>query len=257
MPRSAIAITRAVASSFANALSARPPDPPIDVGRAREQHGAYVAALGRLGLETVVLDADDACPDCCFVEDACVVVGDAALATRPGAATRRAEVEAVAAAVARHRRVERMEAPATLDGGDCLLLGLTFYVGRSARTNDAGIARLREVATPRGFEVVAVPMPPSVLHLKTVCSPLADDVVLLAEGTLPRSTFGRARVLLVPSSEAHAANVLAANGGVLVAHDAPATRELLETYGGRPVIPVDTSEMRKADGALTCLSVLL
>ncbi len=258
------AIVRGVPGSFARALAAAPADPPIDVGRARAQHDAYVEALGAIGVEALVLSPDDACPDCCFVEDTCVIAGEVALVTRPGAPSRRAEVEPVAATVGRFRRIARMDAcepgsaspDATLDGGDCLRLGRTFYVGRSARTNDAGIARLRAVVAPEGYDVVPVEMPAGVLHLKSVCSALSDDVVLVAEATLPPTTFGAARVIITPQSEPHAANVVAVSGAVLVSADAPRTRVLVERSGAR-VVPVDTSELRKADGALTCLSVLL
>jgi len=254
------AITRGVAASFANALAARRPDPPIDLARARFQHRAYVEALGKLGFRTVELPADDACPDCCFVEDTCVIAGELALVTRPGASSRRAEVEAVAAAVSLHRRVFHMEAPATLDGGDVLLLGRTFHVGRSSRTNDAGIARLREVVASQGFQVVPITLPTGILHLKSVCSALADDLVLVAAGALPASTFGGLRSIVAPASEGHAANVvrsrLAGRGAALVSSDAPHTRALIEGAGLRVVL-VDTSELRKADGALTCLSILL
>ena len=257
------AIVRGVAATFANALAAERPQSPIDVGRARAQHHAYVEALASLGIETVVLPPDDRCPDCCFVEDTCVIVGELALLTRPGAISRRPEVEAVGAAVGQFCRVVRMEGEATLDGGDCMLLGKTFYVGRSTRTNDAGIARLREVAATVGYDVVAVAVPTGVLHLKSVCSALTDELVLVVEGTLEgtlegtrkATTFDRVRVLVTPSSEAHGVNVVRVNDAALVSADAPLTRALVERAGIR-VVPVDASELRKADGALTCLSIL-
>jgi len=249
------ALVRAVPASFERALSAAPPDPPIDLARARAQHADYVAALAAAGADVTALAADDACPDCCFVEDAAVVIGDAALVTRPGAPSRRAEVDAVASALAAHVEIHRMESPATLDGGDCLRLGRTIYVGQSTRTNREGIESLAAFARKRGVEVVAVAMPAGVLHLKSVCSPLSGDLVLLAPDTIPPATFRAARVILTPPIEAHASNAVAVGETVLVAAGAPATRDLLEAAGLR-VIPLDTSEMRKADAALTCLSIL-
>ncbi len=250
------AIVRAVPASFVDALAAAPPDPPLDAARASAQQTAYAAALAGLGVELVALEADEACPDCCFVEDTAVVLGDAALVTRPGAPTRRAEVPAVAAALAARLEIHRMDPPATLDGGDCMRVGRTIFVGRSGRTNGAGIDRLAEVAAPRGFTVVPVAMPPGVLHLKTVCSPLPGERVLLAPGTLSPETFAPARVLLVPAAEAHAANVVAIGDRVLVAAGAPGTAALLEE-AGLGVVAVDTSELRRADAALTCLSIVV
>ena len=256
MTSAAFALVRGVPGSFAHALSAVPPDPPIDVVIAERQHAAYVAALASLGLEVVAVPSDETCPDCCFIEDTLLAVDGMAVLTRPGAPSRRGEVDAVARALAARVAIERMEAPATLDGGDCLRLGKTIYVGLSARTNENALSYLREVLGPRGYAVVAVSMPPGVLHLKTVCSPLGDDLVLVAEGTLPAGTFGSSRVLSVPREEAAAANAVAFGRAALVAADGARTAALLMREGFR-VVPVDTSELRKADGALTCLSVIL
>jgi dimethylargininase len=277
-----IALVRSVPSTFARALVARPPAVPIDVARARAQHAAYVEALRSLGFEVVEIPADDSLPDCVFIEDTAVVARGAALLARSGAESRRGETAAVAPALracmarmafpqkkrsrvpapaARSRlaargELHRMESPATLDGGDCLLLGDALYAGLSARTNAAGVARLAEVFGPRGIDVRAVAMPPGALHLKSVCSSLGDDVVLVAAGTLPAGTFPGARVLPVPAAEAHAANAVACAGAAIMAPGCPRTRDLVEAAGFRAV-PVDTSELAKADGALTCLSILI
>jgi dimethylargininase len=249
------AMVRSVPASFAAALVAEAPASPIDVARARAQHGDYRAALAAAGVELVDMAADEACPDCCFVEDVAVLIDGAALATRPGAPSRRAEVAPVAAALGTRLEVVRMESPATLDGGDCLRLGRTIYVGRSRRTNAHGIARLAEVAGARGVAVVPVDLPPGFLHLKSFCSALGDDTVLLAEGTIDAATFGGARVIAVPAGERHAANAVAVAGIALIAAGAPATLDLVRAAGWAPVA-VDTSELRKADGALTCLSIV-
>lgn len=231
------------------------PEAPIDVRRAQRQHADYVQALSRLGLRVIELEADERCPDCCFVEDTCVMVGDRALLTRPGAESRRGEVDAVGAAIRAHREVAVMQAPATLDGGDCMRVGRTLFVGRSSRTNDEGVALLRTLADAEGCAVVPLALPSHVLHLKSVCSSLGD-IVLLAEGTLTPSAFANARVVLTPSTEPHGANLVFVNGRALVAADAPRTRSIVEGLGVE-VVTVDTSELRKADGALTCLSILL
>jgi dimethylargininase len=250
-----VAIVRGVSASFARALSAVPPDPPIDVARARVQHAGYVAALRRAGAEVVELPAADEQPDCCFVEDTAVIAGGVALLARPGAPARQAEPAAVRAALAAHLPVVEMTAPATLDGGDCLRLGRRLFVGRSARTSAAGAARAREVFAPLGIEVIEVPVA-AALHLKSVCSPLGDDAVLIAEGALPPGSFAGARELIVPAGEAPAANVVTIGRTALVAAGFAETARIVAAAGFEPV-PVDTSEMRKADGALTCLSILV
>lgn len=251
-----LALTRAIPASFVDALAAVRPEPPIDVALARRQHAAYRAALTALGARVILLDADLAWPDACFIEDTAVVAGGLALITRPGAPSRRAEGAAVAAALAAWMDEVDMAAPATLDGGDCLLLGRTLYVGRSGRTNAAGLARAAEVFAPRGLRVVAVELPAGVLHLKCVCAPLGDDRVLLARGTVPAAVFAGVDPVWVPADEAYAANAVAVGGGIIVSEGFPRTREALER-AGFAVHAVPTTEVRKADGSLTCLSILV
>ncbi len=265
------ALLRGIPDSFADALSAAPREAAIDqidVPRARAQHAAYRAALEASGVAVTELPADERLPDCVFVEDTAVVVarpgeaGGLALITRPGAPSRRGETAAAAAELGRHLELARVEEPATLDGGDCLRLGATLYIGRSARTNAAGIARAQAVLAPRGLRVVAVELPPEILHLKCVCSPLGDGRVLLAEGTLPAGLFGAGvEIVWVPAEERYAANAVAigAHGthvaDVIAAAEYPRTLEALAAAGLR-VHPVPTSEVRKADGSLTCQSIL-
>ena len=243
---------RAIPSSFANALAAVQPDPPIDVALAREQHAAYCAALAGCGVAVELLPADEACPDCVFVEDTAVVAAAIALITRPGAASRRAEVEPIAHALAANHTIVRMVEPATLDGGDCMQVGDTIYVGRSARTNAAGIAQLA-AAFPQ-LRVVALELPPHVLHLQCVCSPLGPDRILLAEGSLEPSLF-RASIVAVPAAELYAANAVAVGLHVVVADSYPRTHDVL-ARAGFTLHPVPVSEVRKADGSLTCQSIV-
>jgi len=249
------ALVRAIPASFANALSATPPASPIDVALAREQHAAYRAALEAMGVTVTMLDADERYPDCCFIEDTAVTGDGLALITRSGAPSRRGETEAVAAGLAPYLELARMTGPATLDGGDCMLLGSTIYVGRSARTNAAGIARLEEVFAPRGLRIVALDLPPDILHLKCVCSLLNTDRILLARDTLPARAFPGAAIVWVPADETYAANAVALGTHVLCAAEYPRTREALEA-AGFTTHPVPTSEVHKADGSLTCQSIL-
>lgn len=244
------ALVRSIPSSFSQALCAVAPEPPIDVAVARSQHAAYCAALAACGAAVETIAAEEACPDCCFIEDTAVVIGDRALITRPGAPSRRAETAAVAAALGRWLEVVAMTEPATLDGGDCLQVGDTVYVGRSGRTNALGIAQLSAL----GLRVVPVELPRGVLHLKCVCSPLGDGRILLAEQSIPAGVF-EADVVWVPASEAYAANAVAIGGQVIVADGHPRTRDALAA-AGFTVHAVPTSEVRKADGSLTCQSLV-
>ncbi len=244
------ALIRDVSPAFADALSAHPQ--PIDVALAQRQHAAYRTALEACGATVIQIHGDARYPDCCFVEDTAVVIGGRALITRTGALSRRGEVEAIEAALREAGfDIATMFEPATLDGGDCLRLGAKIYVGRSARTNPEGIAAL--TAAFPDMTVTALELPPNVLHLKCVVSPLDHERVLLAEGTLENSLFPHA--VIVPAAETYAANCVAIDGHAIVADGFPATRDVIER-AGLTVHLVPTSEVRKADGSLTCQSIV-
>jgi dimethylargininase len=249
-----VAITRKVPASFTRALAAQVPAEPIDVMLAREQHGEYRGALERCGLDVRALAADDTLPDCCFVEDTAVIADGVALVTRPGAEPRRAETEAVARLAGDYVEVVHMAAPATLDGGDVMRVGKTIFVGKSLRTSSSGIDRLSEVFAPRGYRIVPIALPHSVLHLKCVCAPLGDQRITLAEG-VPREPFAGLEIVTIPAAESYAANTLAIGRHALVSRGYPRTAEAI-ARAGYTVIELDTSEFRKADGALTCLSIV-
>jgi dimethylargininase len=244
------ALTREVPDSFARALCATPPEVPIDLVTARAQHAVYRSLLSSLDVDVKVLPAEHGLPDSVFVEDTAVVVGGTALITRPGAPSRQPETARIAEALGKLDRIY-MKEPATLDGGDCMRVGNRVYVGKSARTNDAGIAELMRVFK----DVVVIDMPSGVLHLKCVCAPLGGDRITLADETIPASAFGSVDIVHVPAAEAYAANVLAVGANVLVPAGFPRTRDALAAAGFTP-LELHTSEFRKADGALTCLSIM-
>jgi len=202
----------------------------------------------------VEVPADPAHPDCCFIEDAAVVLDDVALVTMPGAEARRGETGAVASTLERFRPLERMRLPATLDGGDVLRVARTLYVGRSARTNAAGVDRLREVAAPRGHRVVEVGVR-GCLHLKSAATALDDERVLANPELVDPRAFAELEVIPVDPREPGAANVLRVRGTVVADPAFPRTLDRLRALG-YDVRTVDVSEFRKAEGALTCKSLL-
>jgi dimethylargininase len=227
---------------------------PIDAALAARQHAGYVALLERLGLDVVALPPLDAHPDGVFVEDVVVVVGDLAVVTRPGAATRRGEEDGLEEALAaRGLRTARIAAPGTLDGGDVLQVGETVFVGRSTRTNADGIEQLRALVAPLGRTVVPVGVP-GALHLKTGATALPDGTVLAVPGWVDVAALAPLEVVPVP--EPVGANVLLVDGTVVMADEAPRTAALVAGRGF-PVEVLALSEFGKAEGSVTCLSVLL
>src|SRR5512143_3617093 len=189
---------------------------PFDLARAGAQHAAYADLLRSLGLEVLELPADPALPDCCFVEDVAVVLDEVALLAMPTPPSRRGEIAAVDEALGRFRPLERTPLAATLAGGDVLRIGRRLFVGRSPRTNEAGIARLAAVAEPLGYRVIPVSVT-GCLHLKSAVTALDDERVLANPGWVDMGPFAGLGVVRVALEEPAAANVLRV-AGLVVAH---------------------------------------
>jgi len=252
--RAAAALVRGVSPRLAAGERTHLDRVPIDLDLARRQHAAYRDLLERLGLAIVALPPAPGLPDGVFVEDAVVVVDDLAVLTRPGAPSRRAEVDTVGPVVAaRGLRVAAIREPATLDGGDVLQIGTTVHVGRTSRTNAEGIAQLAALLAPLGREVVPVDVT-GVLHLKTGATALPDCTVLALRGAVDPAAFPGREVVAVP--EPTGADVLPVGGTVVVSASAPATADLVAARGFAVEL-ADISEFEKAEAGPTCLSALL
>lgn len=227
---------------------------PIDLTRARAQHQAYIQALEAAGITVIVLPPDPALPDAVFVEDAAVVLDELAIITRPGAVSRRREVEAVADALGQYRSLEYITEPGTLDGGDVLRIGRRLFVGISSRTNREGARQFTAVATKVGYEVKEIPVS-GCLHLKTTVTHLGEDLLLINPAWIDRSFFAGYRFVEVAPDEPFAANCLLINDTGYLSASWPRTRRILEEQG-LAIERIYISEFEKAEAGLTCLSLL-
>lgn len=250
-----IALTRPVSASLAECELTHLAREPIDMARARAQHAGYEEALRELGVEVIRVPGEPSLPDAVFIEDTAVVVDEVAVITRPGAASRRPETAAVAEALAALRPIRHIIAPGTLDGGDVLVLDRDLYVGRSSRTNDAGIDQLRSHLAPYGYRVHAVTVT-GCLHLKSAVTRAGPTQVLVNPEWIDATLLTGFEVIPVDPSEPSAANVVLVNGRVLFPAAYPKTAARL-TAAGCALRLVDASELAKAEGALTCCSLLL
>lgn len=250
-----VAITRELPSTLAQCELTHLAREPIDYARATAQHQAYCDALAALGLTVLRLPADPAYPDCCFVEDTAVVLDEVAVITCPGAASRRGETAVIASTLARYRPLFHLTLPATLEGGDVLHVGQRLFVGRTTRTNEAGISALAAAVAPWGYQVVPVAVS-GCLHLKSAVTAVDAQTLLGNPALFDRSAMADLRLLTVADDEPGAANVLAVRGALLCHSGFPRTAERLAA-AGYAVRPIDISEFLKAEAALTCKSLLL
>lgn len=250
-----IAIVRAVSSSMNRCQLTHLERVPIDVERARRQHRAYAEALVRCGCEVIELSEEPGLPDSVFVEDTALVTDEVAVLLRPGAAERQAEVASVGRALKRWCALERIAAPGRIDGGDVLRLGRSVLVGQSGRSDAEGIAQLARLLAPHGYMVRGLALGPC-LHLKTAVTEVADGVVLLNPAWVDARELGEVEVVEVDAAEPFAANALRLGDRVVYPTAFPRTAERLRARG-LDLVEVDLSELAKAEGAVTCCSLIL
>jgi dimethylargininase len=249
------ALVRPPGDSFARALSHQAESDTIDPDRARAQHGAYREALERLGLQVTVLPADEELPDSCFVQDLAIFLNGRALLCRPGAPSRQPEASRIEPALGDFfPSLDRVQPPATIEGGDVILVDDRFIVGRSERTNDEGITALGGFAAPEALVVRAEVREPF-LHLLSGLG-VAGDAVLGSGGLIDQQAFDGLERVAVPEAEAIGCNFVSIERDVLMASGYGDIRKLLEVRGFR-VHEVKLSEFAKADGGPTCLSLLV
>lgn len=249
-----LALTRAVSPSLDRCQLTHQAREPIDVARAEAQHAGYEAALQAAGAEVVRIPAEPKLPDAVFVEDTAIVLDEVAIRARPGARSRRPEVESVAGVLGQYRPLVRLEAPATLDGGDVLVVGRTIHVGLSSRTNQEAIAQLSDLVNPHGYVVRAVEVQ-GALHLKSAVTAVGPGRLLLNPQWVNREEFRDFDICLVDPVEPGAANALLVHDTVIHPTHYPRTAIRLEEEGVR-VLPVEVDELAKAEGGVTCCSLI-
>lgn len=249
------AFTRAISPRIVECELTHLERTPIDVANARAQHAEYTRTLVALGCTVQEVEAAPDHPDSVFIEDTAVVFDEIAVITRPGAESRRGETAAVERALAPLRPLALITAPGTLDGGDVFVVGKRVFAGRTGRTNDEGIAQLRAALAPHGYTVEALDVT-GCLHLKTAVTAVDDRTVLVNPQWIDRRALAGLDVIEVDPAEPMGANIVRVGEALLYGASYPRTRARLEARGYRPVC-VDASELAKAEGAVTCCSLVL
>jgi dimethylargininase len=217
------------------------------------QHTAYVDTLKSLGLEVEVLSPEPEFPDAHFVEDTAVVTPDVAIITNPGAEARKGEEISIEATLKKYRFVEKIKAPGTVDGGDILMVGTHFFIGVSERTNHEGAKQLGRLLEKYGNTWCCVPVAAG-LHFKSSVNYVGKNTLLVTEDFAHAKGLAGYDLMVLKPEEAYAGNTLLINDTLILPKGYPDTKAKLETLG-LAIVELDTSEMRKMDGGLTCLSL--
>jgi dimethylargininase len=248
------ALTREISGAIARCELTHVARSPIDLEAARRQHEEYERCLSALGCAVLRLDAGDDMADSVFIEDTAVVLDELAVIGRPGAESRRGETTAVATALAPYRTLVRIEAPGTLDGGDVLVAGRRVFVGLSGRTNRGGVDQLARAIEPFGYSVAAVPVC-GCLHLKSAVTLVGPRTLLMNPEWIDPARFAPFDATYVDPSEPAAANALWIGHFVVYPSAFALTRQRLEKRGVA-VRSIDAGELAKAEGGVTCCSLI-
>lgn len=249
-----VAITRAVSPSINLCELTHLERQPINIDLATEQHAAYEAALTDLGCSVRRLVVQPDLPDSVFVEDMAVVLDEVALILRSGAPSRRPEAGSVAEALGEYRELRTMQAPATLDGGDVLRIDRDLYIGVSGRSTLDGIRQVESFVMPFGYRVHPVEMT-GCLHLKSAVTQVGERMLLVNPDWVDGGVFEGMQRIDVASDEPYAANALMLADAVIYPAAHRATGRRLEQKGV-PLRLVDVTELMKAEGAVTCCSLI-
>ncbi|MBL0344789.1 arginine deiminase family protein [Candidatus Villigracilis affinis] len=250
-----IAITRKISPRFNECEVTHIERTPIDLDVARAQHEEYVNALASLGCQVIELPEEPDLPDSVFVEDTAFILPEVAVITRPGADSRKPETESIIRALSPHRPLVHVTEPGTVDGGDVLVLGKNIYIGISTRSNDSAVRQLQELLAKYGYTVTAVEMH-DCLHLKTALTKVDDKTLLINPNWVDTSHFKGFDWIEVDPSEPFAANCLPVGDGIIFPTAFPKTKQKLEQKGYK-IQAVNVAELAKAEGAVTCCSLVL
>ncbi len=249
-----IAITRDVNAGMGHCELTFLPRVSINLDLALQQHQQYQSILSSLGCEIVSVPTESGLVDSVFIEDTAIVLDEIAVMCLPGAKSRRAEVAGIGDVLQQYRTLASIQPPGTLDGGDLLRVGKVIYAGLSARSNRSGIEQLRNIVADYGYAVETVETT-KCLHLKSAVSEVAPDLLLINPDWINRSAFGNCELIDVDNEEPHAANALRVGRSVIYPSSFPRTMEKLVRRGIN-VTSIDVSELQKAEGAVTCCSLI-
>ncbi|ASJ74794.1 dimethylarginine dimethylaminohydrolase family protein [Granulosicoccus antarcticus] len=248
------AITRAISSAMQDCELTHMDRQALDLDRARQQHEAYNQALRDLAVDVIELAEQPTLADSVFVEDAALVFDEIAIITHPGAISRRPETSSIAEALEPLRPLAHIMEPAILDGGDVLTIGKEVYVGLSSRSNSEAVVQLQQHLESFGYTVHGLEMG-KCLHLKTAVTALDDQTVLLNPDWVDVDLFKGYTIVKTHPDEPFGANVVRVGSSLLYGAGYPNTQAAIEALG-HDVHVVDMSELAKAEGAVTCCSLM-
>ena len=247
------AIVRKPGKSFHNGLTTSNLGKP-DYDKTILQHSEYTNALRKVGLELIELEADEKFPDSTFVEDTAIVNEEVAVISNLGAPSRQGEEQEIKRILEKqYNTIEMINSPGTLEGGDVLRVENQYYIGLSKRTNREGARELTNILKNHGYTCSTVPLI-NFLHLKSGISYVGDNTLIIAGEFKDNHIFKSYNRIKVEKNEMYAANSIMINDYILIPKGYDILLKALSNLGYK-TLEIDTSEFKKMDGGLSCLSI--
>ncbi len=232
----------------------------INYSQAIKQHKQYIRSLQKMKIQVVELSADESYPDGCFVQDPILVCNTEAMITNQFALSRQGEYKEIAKKLTAFGFKLHKMTKGYCDGGDVMVAEdiKKVWVGISKRTDKKGFEVVKWFYKRHGYEVNSVPVT-KCLHLLTAISYLGNKIFLISSlANKKMKQFQKKydlRMLEMPAHENYAVNVITHNNIVLIPEGFLKTKRLLKTNGYK-IIETPMSEFEKADGGITCLSLI-
>lgn len=225
---------------------------------AQAQHRALRETLAACGAEVVALPELPGHPNSVFTQDTALVTPEGFIRLRMGLPARRGEEAWMATALQElgAPEVGRISPPGTVEGGDVILAGAVAFVGRSTRTNDAGVRQISALLARMGYEIRVVNVAAPSLHIGGVMSVVGERQVLACDGVFPTGFFAGFDVITVPTADFIGGNVIALGEGEVIAERRNTAAIAALTEAGFTVHPLDLSEFVKGSGGPSCLILL-
>ena len=244
------ALVRPPGISFPQAISNHPQKTGINYFTALKQHQNYVSTLKQIGGKILSLPPENSLPDSTFVEDTAFVFGETAFLCSAKEKSRRNEVESVAKILKDHLKLLQLKP--YLDGGDILSTPEAIYVGLTSRTNAKAAKFLSKQICKK---MVCIPVIKG-LHLKSAVSYLGNNILLISPERVETSAFKNFKWIEEEERDSYAANCLALGNRVIMPAGFQKVNEKIRQYGFE-TIELEMSEFEKADGGVTCLSLII
>ena len=219
-----------------------------------DEHNNYYKIMNELNLNINLLDPLEDFPDSIFVEDPALIYKSTCIILNPSDPSRNGEKKIISEEIKKYFDNLIFIEKGFVEGGDILNIFDHFIIGISKRTCKIGAENLKNILISLGATVSICETPKNVLHFKSECS-LIDDNVILVSNKMAQLEYLKKNYNLIelPVGEEGAANSLRINNKLLLPDGFTKAYEILSK--NFDIIKLKVEEISKVDAGLSCMSL--